>query len=312
MNMDRLITLFRIPCPTSSATWAQVWFELRSSGLRVLTFGLGMAVLIYFLFAMGVPYIPFRPFAIIAVTGGVPATVLIFARNAFGIRRKQKRAYISAFEATQPCGTAQLAGVKLLVRMACVLVAMVAVGGSAWASSSLMKAWGPWSANDTKNTSQTLLQTRSALEKDLFGTEGYEFALQVVNTLLFVIIVVAALAAFSALFARYSRRLLVSGSLLSLWLLALRIGRDFLPQAIYSAMPWIVVAALLFATGYFLWSGFKERALTTGYVCGAVVIAVANAVACLPGSFSSILGTVLLPLLPCVLAPWALHRVRHT
>jgi hypothetical protein len=36
--------LFR-SCPTSSATWAQVWFELRSSGLGVLLIGLAIASL---------------------------------------------------------------------------------------------------------------------------------------------------------------------------------------------------------------------------------------------------------------------------
>ena len=36
---DWLVNLFRFPCPTSSATRAQVWFELRSSGLPVLTIG---------------------------------------------------------------------------------------------------------------------------------------------------------------------------------------------------------------------------------------------------------------------------------
>jgi hypothetical protein len=97
-----------------------------------------------------------------------------------------------------------------------------------------------------------------------------------------------------------------------LWFLALRLGRDFLPQAIYSAIPWIIVAAMLFTTSYFLWSGFKERVLTTGYVCVALAVAAANVVACLPGSLPSILGTVFVPLLPLVLAAWALGRVRHT
>lgn len=312
MNMDRLITLFRLECPTSSATRARVWFELRSGGLRVIAIGLGVALLIYILFAMGIPYVLFRPFAIISVLGGAPAALVLFTRNAFGIRRKQKREFLSAFEATQPCGTAQLAGAKLLVRTACVLIAMLAIVGSAWKSSSLVSEWGPWKAGASQETNLNLLNTRSALGEDFFGAEGYEFAANVVDPLIFVILLVSGLAALSALDARYPRRLRVVGSLLLLFILALQTGRGFLPQAIYSAMPWIVVAAMLFTTGYFLWSGFKERALTTGFLCGALVISAANALACLPGSFSSILGTALLPLMICVLALWALSRIRHT
>ena len=48
--------------------------------------------------------------------------------NAFGIRWRQGRAYASAFEATQPYGTARLAGLKVLVRSVCMLPALIAVG----------------------------------------------------------------------------------------------------------------------------------------------------------------------------------------
>ena len=47
--------LFRFPCPTSSATRAQVWFELKSSGLPVLAVGLAVAILIFLLFAISIP-----------------------------------------------------------------------------------------------------------------------------------------------------------------------------------------------------------------------------------------------------------------
>ena len=64
--------------------------------------------------------------------------VLTFGGNAFGIRRRQGRVYASAFEATQPYGTARLAGLKVLVRSVCVLAALVAVGVSVWASLSFI------------------------------------------------------------------------------------------------------------------------------------------------------------------------------
>ena len=43
---------------------------------------------------------------------------------------------------TQSYGTAQLVGLKVLVRTACMLIALIAVGLSIWASSSLVSAWG--------------------------------------------------------------------------------------------------------------------------------------------------------------------------
>ena len=40
----RLVNLFRFPCPTSSATRAQVWFEMKSAGLPLLAIGLALAI----------------------------------------------------------------------------------------------------------------------------------------------------------------------------------------------------------------------------------------------------------------------------
>ena len=271
-----------------------------------------MAVLIYFLFAMGVPYFPFRPFAIIGAFGAVPAALLIFGRNAFGIRRKQKRAYISAFEATQPCSTAQLAGVKLIVRTACVLVALLAIGGSAWTSSSLMNAWGPWSAKDTHDMTQKMLHNRSSNRTDFVGTGGYELAVQVVNTLVFVIGVVVALAAISALGARYPRRLRVTGLLLLLWFLALQFGTEFsaarslLGDAVDRRDSDVVDDHLLPVERI-------QGARADDWLRVRRLRDRGRKLSAIPAwSLDNFLVTLLLPLLPCVLAPWALNRIRHT
>ena len=134
---DWLVNLFRFPCPTSSATRAQVWFDLKSSGLRVLTIGVVLAMVNPLLFAVSVPVASVRPIAAMCGMGSVLA-VLALGGNAFGIRWRQGRVYASAFEATQPCGTARLAGLKVLVRSVCVLAALVAVGVSVWASMSFI------------------------------------------------------------------------------------------------------------------------------------------------------------------------------
>ena len=49
------VSLFRFACPTSSATRAQVWFELESSGRGVLALGLAIAMVIPLVFAGAVP-----------------------------------------------------------------------------------------------------------------------------------------------------------------------------------------------------------------------------------------------------------------
>ena len=52
---DWLVSLFRFPCPTSSATRAQVWFDLKSSGLPVLTIGVALAIVILLVSAVSGP-----------------------------------------------------------------------------------------------------------------------------------------------------------------------------------------------------------------------------------------------------------------
>ena len=49
---DRLVSLFRFPCPTSSATRAQAWLDLKSNGLPVLTIGVALAIVILLLSAV--------------------------------------------------------------------------------------------------------------------------------------------------------------------------------------------------------------------------------------------------------------------
>ena len=144
---DWLAGLFRFPCPTTSATRAQVWFDLKSSGLPVLAIGGALAIVIPLLFVVttrldvalsGVFTRPAtRMVAVVVAMFSLPV-LLTFGGNAFGIRARQGRTYASAFEATQACGTARMAGLKVLVRSVCLLAALVAVGTSVWTSASVI------------------------------------------------------------------------------------------------------------------------------------------------------------------------------
>jgi hypothetical protein len=225
---DRLVSLFRVPCPTSSATRAQLWFDLRSNGLPVLTVGVALAFVIVLVSAVSGPidaawnadpdvscqieecfwvraFPPiFTPLSLIAV--------LLLGGNAFGIRRRQGRASLSAFEATQTCGTAQVAVLKLLVKSVCVLAALIALGVSAWISLALLgdpvfiQMWGV-----------PLSSQRSGIESAVAALTGYEQLSLVVVAAVGVVIWVAAFAVLGALRMRYSRRAIIGSVLLSLY-----------------------------------------------------------------------------------------------
>ena len=322
-----LITLFRLPCPTSSATRAQVWFELKSSGLPVLAIGLGVAILIPLLFVISIPVTHVRPAAVGVPMILAPAVLLFLGGNAFGIRRRQGRTYVSTFEATQPYGTAQLSALKVLVRTACVLIAFIAVGVSAWTSSSVVSAWGSWVVDGNAHDAVPgLTGMRRGIGDAIGGLTGYAQAALAVVTSVAVALMVAMVAAVSALRARYSRRVVVAASLLllsglALVLLALAreggVASEFLVDSLFTATKWIAAAAIVFTTVYLFWSGFAERVLTARYACGAFVIsaifvAAGVTLAGMPAKNAvSILWPLLVPLMASALAPWSLSRIRH-
>jgi len=200
---DWLVDLFRFPCPTSSATRAQMWFDLKSSGLPVLRTGVVLAIVNPLLFAVSVPLASVRPIAAMCGVGSVMA-VLALGGNAFGIRWRQGRAYASAFEATQPCGTAWLAGLKVLVRSVCVLAALVEVGVSVWASMSLI-AVGEGHAPLLGY--QPLRSWQGAIESAVGALTGYQQVALTVVAAIGAPVMVASLASVVALAARYPRSL---------------------------------------------------------------------------------------------------------
>ena len=143
-----------------------------------------MAVVTFLLYAISISVVPVRPAAVAApIMFGLPILLLYLGGNAFGIRRRQGRTYVSAFEATQPYNTAQLASVKLLVRTACILAALIAVGVSLWASSSLMSAWAEWIPDGQQADARPgLLKARQEIGDAFGGLTGYALAVLAVVT----------------------------------------------------------------------------------------------------------------------------------
>jgi hypothetical protein len=321
-----LVNLLRFPCPTSSATRAQIWFELRSSGLPVLTIGFGLATLIFLLFAISIPLVPARYAAVSVTFVGLPVVLFGLGMNAFGIRRKQGRRFASAFETTQPYATAQVVGLKLFVRTVCVLIALAAVGASTWGSSSLISAWGEWLPNGGKvDAVPGLLEMRRRIEQAAGGLTGIAGVALAIVAAIGIASLVAFQATREALRARYPRVVLVAQWLPAVWglaliLLTLAIRKEFGPVPlvgdIVTATVWITGAAMVLGTIYFLWDGLAKRTITLGYACGALGLAALFAAT----GFWGLDGgdniepywIALLILTIMILAPWSLGRVRHT
>jgi hypothetical protein len=323
---DWFVNLFRLPCPTSSATRAQVWFELKSSGLPVLAIGIATALLYPILFAVAGPIDAVRSFSAGWAVLSLPAMLVVLGGNAFGIRRKQGRVYAAAFMATQASGTARLAGLRVLVRTTCLMVALIVVGVSVWTSSSLASGWG--------KDGSGLVQVRRAVGTAIGALTGYElFALTIVVVLL-VTMMVAARASLTALRARYPRQLLIASSVLLLYgfaFVARWWGNQDEPEIqllaeFFDEMTWIVGFVMTVATVFLVWRSVADELLTLRQVGGAVLVSAAFGAACVtllratgaPPSAMPAAAAVwmfvmtLLPLTISVLAPWSLSRVRHT
>jgi hypothetical protein len=339
---DRLVGLFRFRCPTSSATRAQVWLDLKSNGLPVLTIGVTLATVILLVSAVSGPIdaawnadpdVP-CPIGECFWARAVPPLiaplslflVLALAGNAFGIRRRQGRTYMSAFETTQAHTTAQLAALKVLVKSVCVLAALIALGTSVWLSMPLLG-----DAVFIQMWSVPLNSQLSGVNDGVASLTAYEQLSLAVVAAVGVVIWVAAFAVFAAL----PRRVNVAGSLLLmcglvLGLLALAERNGIVSpsvfDALFAATRWIFFGAIVSTTAYIFWSGFAERLLTVHYAIGAVAISVAFGTAWLTVLRSAgvsltamslanadvMLAPALLPLTVSVLAPWSLSRVRHT
>ncbi len=318
-----LINVFRFPCPTSSAARAQVWFELRSSALPILTIGLTLAILIVLLHALGIPFAPFRVVAVALSVLAVPIMVFTLGANAFGIRRKQARIYASAFEMTQAYGTAQMSALKLLVRTACVLIALIALGLSLWSTGPLLSAWGSFPMGDG-DALPGWLNARQKLADTIGGLTWYACAAWTLVATIAVAGQVAWRAAAEALRVRHPRLVStvqwvpVAWSIAAMLIVVVatnEIVPEFVANVFLKASVWVSGAALVFSAIYLLRRGLTERMLTRRYAGGVLAISVVFAAALLVGfSSKNVLG-VLWPAALIVtlgaLAPWALNRARH-
>jgi hypothetical protein len=213
------------------------------------------------------------------------------------------------------------------------LAALIAIGVSVWASTSLVGAWGSWVADGKSVDPEKLLMARRTFGDAIGGLWAYLQAAMAVVTSFAIALVVASRAAFTALRARYSRGVNIAGSLLLFYVFALvvfaraaqrGIGSEYLLQAMLRATGWIAAAALVPGTAYLVWRAFAERLFTPRQWWGVVLVSAALGTAWVmmlraaPIQFGGmathtvwILSQALVPLMTSLLAPWSLNRIRH-
>jgi hypothetical protein len=323
--LDRL---FRLPCPTSSATRAQIWFDLKSSGLTILGTGFLAALALLLLCALGGGMVFVRSFALSAPVLAA-LLVLLMGANAFGIRRRQGRTYASVFDVTQAVGTGSLAGLRILVRSLCVSAAFGMVAASTWIAVSIVNRWP-----NVGREGAGLQQGRDAVEAALLSMTSLQLFALAILVFGMIVLLVTVRASLEALFARYRRRLIVAAGAILLYGFAFALtglideretALSALARAIFTATSLIVAAAIVSATLYLAWRTVVERLLTPGQTAGAVLISVLFASVWATLTYAggvrfadmSLAGITLvslpavLPLFAAVLAPWSLSRVRH-
>jgi hypothetical protein len=134
---ERLVGLFRFPCPTSSATRAHVWFELRSSGLPVLTIGAALAIVTPLLFVVTgridalLSGFYVRPIAVSVAVFSLPIVLILAGKWIVAAAMVLATVYLS---------WSVLSERLLTLRQACGAIVVSAAFGVAWVT--LLRAAG--------------------------------------------------------------------------------------------------------------------------------------------------------------------------
>src|SRR5690606_10793106 len=163
--------------------------------------------------------------------------------------------------------TASLAGRKVLVRTACVLVALCMVAASFWLSVPIIAEWdGP-----PHESAQKLVLLRAAAAARLAELTAVQAVALAVLACGSVALTVPARAVLEALLARYRRRLLIVGGGILLYGSAF-VARQMMPDtadggfvraldAVFGATLWIVVTAVALATAWLFRNALRESVL---------------------------------------------------
>jgi hypothetical protein len=228
------------------------------------------------------------------------------------------------------------------------LAAVVAVGASVWASMAFIAVG---MGGEPLVGYQPLRSWQGAIESAVGALTGFELVALAVVASIGVAVMVASLASYKALGARYLighaamwtdplyLSVNIAGYLLLLHGLVLvplvltgyrGVGSEelwkFLLGVLVWMTRWIDTPVIVVATVYVAWRVLAERLLTLRSALGAVLVSAAFGAAwltLLQGAGMQLAGMsvanalwllspALLPLMASVVAPWSLNRIRHT
>ncbi len=306
--------LFRAPCPTSSPTRAQLWFEMKFVGIRVLALGVALAAGIPLLLSLANAY-RWDPAIILAVASPL-APLFVGITSTFGIRHEQGISYMSPFDATRAIGTARLVGLKVFVTVVCLLGAWIVIGTSLWVSLPLFS-----DVNDFGQLKSEIAATLSALP-------SYRLAGMAAVALIQFSTAVAFLATKQVFLALYGRRAILGLMGLALYFLAAvtAVSRDWVGASFVEAHAWAIAALIPVGTLFLFREALADRILAQRHTAGAVLVWAGFAATSLaplrdsavlpsgmPLAFMALAASLsLLPLAAFALAPWSFGLIRHS
>ncbi len=304
---------FQAPCPTSSPMWAQLWMEMKSTGVPVLSIGV--------MLAMGIPVLLLAANAyqwdlpvLFAMLSFLPP-VKIGLLSMFRIQRKQGSAYMSAFDATRALGTAQLVGLKMAVTVTCILGAWVVTGTSLWFSLSIVRDFtdfGPMQRN---------------LAGTLAAQSGYWLAALAAVASIQLSAIAAFLASVEVFFVLHAKRLIIGLLALGLYVLVsvFAVTGDWVGPSFVEAHAWIIAVLIPIGAVYVHRHALADRIFTLRQTGAAVLMWLAFATVYLvllrgAGMFQSNMASAFIalmvslslgPLVALALAPWSFGLIRH-
>jgi hypothetical protein len=144
--VDRIGDAFDVLCPVSSAWSAELWFEFKRYGIRILILGvlLALSIPLLLLLAKLIGMDSRSNLALLPNLAWLPVAAVFFVGIgiAFINRRQDGSGYMNAFEGTRGMGTLQLAGIQFLVAGLTTLAGVLLTTTSLWLSLPLLDAPG--------------------------------------------------------------------------------------------------------------------------------------------------------------------------
>jgi hypothetical protein len=312
--VSRLSDLIRVRCPISSPTAAQLWYETRTGGARVVGRGIlsvmGFTLVVLIAYPMGEESGGYF-YATAVLIIGLFLPLIAGLRSLLGVRRAQGVTYLSPFNTTRPITTARLIGLKVTVTSFAILLSWVAIGTAFW----------------VLPTDFMELGTKPDFDLGLLVTAPLDVAILVLIPLAYAVTLIASAGAVHAVFLRHPRPVVVGGQVFGIYLVAMiyLFATDRVTESAILVQVAVITAAGALVTLYLCRRTLRERifgtrgliailALETGVAAGVVFFperwgGLGGDLS--PADIPPVALIVLLPLLASVLTPWSFARIRH-